>query len=49
MRPSEYTPLTAMEMVNILLETGLNGGEVNLINGEPESMGQEMLRHPKCA
>jgi len=48
-RPSEYTPLTAMEMVNILLEAGLAGGEVNLINGEPESMGQQMLRHPKCA
>jgi acyl-CoA reductase-like NAD-dependent aldehyde dehydrogenase len=49
MRPSEFTPLTAMEMINILLEAGLTGGEVNLINGEPESMGQEMLRNPKCA
>ncbi|HUJ51240.1 MAG TPA: NAD-dependent succinate-semialdehyde dehydrogenase [Bryobacteraceae bacterium] len=49
MRPSEFTPMTAMEMVNILLEAGLNGGEVNLINGEPESMGQEMLRNTKCA
>ena len=49
MRPSEYTPLTAMEMANILLEAGLAAGEVNLINGEPESMGQEMLRNPQCA
>ena len=49
MRPSEYTPLTAMEMVNILLEAGLANGEVNLINGDPESMGQEMLSNPKCA
>ena len=49
MRPSEYTPLTAMEMANILLEAGLAGGEINLINGEPESMGQEMLRNPQCA
>jgi succinate-semialdehyde dehydrogenase len=48
-RPSEFTPLTAMEMVNILLEAGLNDGVVNLVNGEPESMGQEMLRNPKCA
>jgi succinate-semialdehyde dehydrogenase/glutarate-semialdehyde dehydrogenase len=38
-RSSEYTPLTAMEMVNILVEAGLSSGEVNLINGEPESMG----------
>jgi acyl-CoA reductase-like NAD-dependent aldehyde dehydrogenase len=48
-RPSEYTPLTAMEMVNILVQAGLGGGIVNLINGEPESMGQEMLRNPSCA
>ena len=49
MRPSEYTPLTAMEMVNILFEAGLAGGVVNLVNGEPESMGQQMLQHPACA
>lgn len=48
-RPSEYTPLTAMDLVSILVEAGLNQGEVNLINGEPESMGQEMLRNPNCA
>jgi succinate-semialdehyde dehydrogenase len=48
-RPSEYTPLTAMEMVNILLEAGLEGGVVNLISGEPEGMGQEMLENPRCA
>lgn len=47
-RPSEYTPLTAMEMVNILFEAGLNEGEVNLVNGEPESMGKQMLDNPKC-
>jgi acyl-CoA reductase-like NAD-dependent aldehyde dehydrogenase len=49
MRPSEYTPLTAMEMVNILVEAGLPAGVVNLINGEPHSMGQEMLCNPACA
>ena len=49
MRPSEYTPLTAMEMVNILVETGLDAGVVNLVNGEPHAMGQEMLRNPACA
>lgn len=49
LRPSEYTPLTAMEMVNILMEAGLEAGVVNLINGEPHAMGQEMLRNPACA
>jgi len=48
-RPSEYTPLTAMEMVNVLVEAGLEPGVVNLINGEPQSMGQEMLGNPDCA
>ena len=48
-RPSEYTPLTAMEMVSILLESGMTGGAVNLVNGEPEGMGQQMIEHPLCA
>jgi len=48
-RPSEYTPLTAMEMVNILVEAGAPAGVVNLVNGEPDAMWQEMLRHPACA
>jgi len=48
-RPSEYTPLTAMEMANVLVEAGMGDGTVNVINGEPESMGQEMLRNPLCA
>jgi acyl-CoA reductase-like NAD-dependent aldehyde dehydrogenase len=48
-RPSEYTPLTAMEIANVLLEAGIDDGAVNVINGEPESMGQEMLRNPLCA
>ena len=48
-RPSEYTPLTAMEMVNLLVEGGMPPGAVNLINGDPESMGREMLDNPRCA
>jgi acyl-CoA reductase-like NAD-dependent aldehyde dehydrogenase len=48
-RPSEYTPMTAMEMVNLLVEAGLPPGVVNLINGDPESMGREMLDNPLCA
>jgi acyl-CoA reductase-like NAD-dependent aldehyde dehydrogenase len=48
-RPSEYTPLTAMEMINILVEAGVPGGAANLVNGEADPIGQEMLRHPACA
>ncbi|MBZ5559893.1 MAG: NAD-dependent succinate-semialdehyde dehydrogenase [Acidobacteriia bacterium] len=48
-RPSEYTPLTAMEMMNVLIEAGTPGGVANLVNGEADPIGQEMLRHPACA
>jgi succinate-semialdehyde dehydrogenase len=48
-RPSEFTPLTAMEMVNVLVEAGLPAGVMNLVNGEPEPMGQAMMAHPACA
>lgn len=46
LRGSEYTPLTSMEMVNILVEAGIPNGVINLINGEAESQGQTMLDHP---
>jgi acyl-CoA reductase-like NAD-dependent aldehyde dehydrogenase len=48
-RPSEYTPLTAMDMVNVLVEAGVAAGVANLVNGEADPIGQEMLRHPACA
>ncbi len=45
-RPSEFTPLTAMELMNILVESGIPPGVMNLVNGEPHQMGQAMLDHP---
>jgi acyl-CoA reductase-like NAD-dependent aldehyde dehydrogenase len=30
------------------MEAGLPAGVLNLVNGEPEGMGQEMLDHPAC-
>jgi succinate-semialdehyde dehydrogenase len=47
-RPSEYTPLTLMALADILVEAGLPKGALNVVNGEPESMGQAMLDHPAC-
>ena len=47
-RPSEFTPLTAMAMTQVLVEAGLPAGVLNLVNGDPEAMGQEMLDHPAC-
>jgi succinate-semialdehyde dehydrogenase len=47
-RPSEHTPLTAMAIANMLTEAGAPPGVMNLVNGEPESMGQAMLEAPEC-
>ncbi len=47
-RASEFTPLTAMAMTQVLVEAGLPRGVLNLVNGDPEAMGQEMLDHPAC-
>lgn len=48
-RPSESTPMTAMEMVNVLVEAGIPDGVVNLVNGQSASIGDEMLANPLCA
>jgi len=45
-RASEFTPLTAMSMTALLAEAGVPAGVLNLVNGDPEAMGQEMLDHP---
>jgi succinate-semialdehyde dehydrogenase len=47
-RPSELTPMTAMALVNILVEAGVPAGVLNLVNGEPDSIGQEFLSNPIC-
>jgi acyl-CoA reductase-like NAD-dependent aldehyde dehydrogenase len=42
-RPSEYTPRSAMLIGHALTEAGAPPGVINVVNGEPESMGQLML------
>lgn len=46
-RPSEYTPRSAMLMAEILHDAGLPPGVFNVINGQPEPMGQVMLDDPR--
>ena len=46
-RPSELTPLSAMALVNVMVEAGLPAGVVNLINGEPQVMGETILKDPR--
>src|SRR5690606_27658353 len=42
-RPSEYTPRSAMLIGQALVEAGIPAGVFNVINGDPEGMGQVML------
>ncbi len=43
-RPSEYTPRSAMMYAQALHESGIPAGVINVINGDPASMGQAMLK-----
>jgi acyl-CoA reductase-like NAD-dependent aldehyde dehydrogenase len=43
-RPSEYTPRTLMMAAQALHESGAPKGVINVINGDPEAMGQAMLK-----
>ncbi len=43
-RPSELTPMSAMALANVMVEAGTPPGVVNLINGEPASMGAALLQ-----
>jgi acyl-CoA reductase-like NAD-dependent aldehyde dehydrogenase len=47
-RPSEYTPRSGMLLAQSLHEAGAPAGVINVINGEPEAMGQAMLNDPRC-
>ncbi len=42
-RSSEFTPRTGMLLAQALVEGGAPAGVMNLVNGEPESMGRVLL------
>jgi acyl-CoA reductase-like NAD-dependent aldehyde dehydrogenase len=42
-RPSEYTPRSGMLLAQAFHEAGIPHGVVNLVNGDPASIGQEFL------
>lgn len=42
-RPSEYTPRTAMLLAEALHEGGAPAGTMNVVNGDPEGIGQVFL------
>ncbi len=46
-RPSEYTPRSALAYGAALKDAGVPAGAVNVVNGDPESMGRSMLADPR--
>jgi acyl-CoA reductase-like NAD-dependent aldehyde dehydrogenase len=47
LRPSEYTPRSAMRYARALQEAGAPPGVINVINGDAHGMGQVMLDDPR--
>ena len=48
-KPAGDAPLTAVRLVEILLEAGLPPGVVNLVHGSGEEAGAPLVRHPDVA
>jgi aldehyde dehydrogenase (NAD+) len=48
-KPAEDTPLSTYNLVQILAESGLPRGVVNVVNGSGPEVGGPLVRHPKVA
>jgi acyl-CoA reductase-like NAD-dependent aldehyde dehydrogenase len=46
-KPSEYTPLTAMALMELLIEAGLPAGVANLVLGNASEIGEALLARPE--
>lgn len=46
-RPSEFTPHSAMLLGQALAEAGAPAGVINVVNGDPQAMGQAFLDDPR--
>jgi acyl-CoA reductase-like NAD-dependent aldehyde dehydrogenase len=47
-RPSEFTPRTAFDYARLLADAGLPPGVLNVVNGDPQGMGQAFLDDARC-
>ncbi len=47
LKPAEDTPMTAVRLVEILIEAGIPPGVVNLVHGRGEDVGAALVRHPE--
>ena len=46
LKPSEFTPLSALRMVDLIQEAGFPPGVVNFVNGLGHVAGQAISEHP---
>lgn len=46
LKPSEYSPLSALLFAEVLEESGLPHGVFNLVNGDGPGVGEAIARHP---
>lgn len=49
MKPSEVTPLSAVELGALVMEAGLPPGVVNIVNGPGHTVGSALVRHRDVA
>ncbi len=49
LKPSSYTPLTAIKMGELLLEAGLPAGALNIVFGPGSTVGSWLVTHPDLA
>ncbi|HEX2288193.1 MAG TPA: aldehyde dehydrogenase family protein [Gaiellaceae bacterium] len=49
LKPAELTPLTAVRLGEIALETGLPEGVLNVVTGRGSVVGQRLVEHPAVA
>jgi len=45
-KPAEWSPLTAMLLIEIMHEAGIPKGVVNLVNGDGDTTGKALTEHP---
>ena len=47
LKPAEQTPLTALRLGDLIAESGIPAGVVNIVTGLGETAGDRLVRHPQ--